>query len=100
MVGFVRMAREQDDKLDFKNIMIYGSMATFLVALFSSAFQEGALVSSLLITAVYALVTAIIYYVVSAAGTNNLRTACVHIDLYDRTGADGCTGMGRPRPEP
>ncbi|HEU4471466.1 MAG TPA: DUF2723 domain-containing protein [Flavisolibacter sp.] len=79
VVAFARMAREREDKLSFNNVLIFGSLASFVIALMSNANGSfsGSLVSSFLVALVYAAVTAIISFVVKAAGKSNLRTAAL-----------------------
>ncbi|MFL5811641.1 MAG: DUF2723 domain-containing protein [Flavisolibacter sp.] len=77
VVAFARMAREQADKLTFRNVLVYGSAATFIITVLSSlpGAGGGIFISSLAVTALYALVTTVIAYAVRAAGKNNLRNA-------------------------
>lgn len=79
VVAFARMAQEQTDKLTFKNVLVYGSILTFAVTLMSISYGSGsaALIVPIMITAVYAAVTAIITYAVRAVSKNNLRTAAL-----------------------
>ncbi len=81
VIALVRMAREVQDKLTFKNVLTYGSVATFLIFMMSNTTTTmgGALLSSLVGTAVFAAVAAGATYAVrAAAGKNfNLRTAAI-----------------------
>lgn len=64
VVALVRSAREKTDKLTFQNMLIYGSAASFLVALMSSSPGTG---SSALITGLgAALIYAIVYAGITA----------------------------------
>lgn len=86
VVAFVRLAREKADKLTFQNMLVYGSVLTFLVSIMSCMPGPGSsiLIASVVITALYALfVTAITFLVraVSSAGQNwkplNITTAVI-----------------------
>jgi hypothetical protein len=88
VVGFVRLAREKADKLTFQNMLVYGSVLTFLISVMSCVPGPGSsiLLTSIVITALYALfVTAITYLVraVSSAGQNwkplNIATSVICI---------------------
>lgn len=75
VVAFVRMAREKADKETFKNVLVYGSALTFLIVLMSSlkGSFSSIMITTILITALFALVTAGITYLVraiSSAGQN------------------------------
>lgn len=86
VVGFVRLAREKADQLTFKNVLVYGGTLTFLIAIMSSlrGSVTSAFTTALFITALYAIVTAIITFLVralSSAGQNwkalNIATAII-----------------------
>jgi len=86
VVALVRMAREKADQLTFKNMLTYGSVLTFAIT-FMSCFPgsgDGALMTSLFATVLYAAVTAGVTFLaraISAAGKNerivNLSTTVV-----------------------
>lgn len=86
VVGFVRLAREKADQLTFKNVLVYGGTLTFLIAIMSSlrGSVTSAFTTALFVTALYAIVTAIITFLVralSSAGQNwkalNIATAII-----------------------
>ncbi|HEU4574451.1 MAG TPA: DUF2723 domain-containing protein [Chitinophagaceae bacterium] len=79
VVGFVKMARETEEKQTLLNTLTYGAILSLLVGLMSSspsAFGD-ALFSSLMIGITYALVTAVIIYLVrgASAGGKNAMAA-------------------------
>ena len=81
VVGIVGMVRERLEKDLFKNVLISGSLATFVILLLSNAnnMHGGSLISSLLGAAMFAAFTAAAYYVtrtVSGKG-ENIRTATI-----------------------
>jgi hypothetical protein len=92
VVALVKLAKEKADKLNFQNMLIYGSVLTFAVT-FMSCFPgsgDGALVASIFATVLYAAVTAGITFLgraVSGNGTNdrvlNITTAalCVAVPV-------------------
>ncbi len=77
VVGFVRLAREQAEKVSFKQVLSYGSIATFLITAMSCApgSMSGGFITCIVVTAMYAAITALITYAVRAAGKNSLNTA-------------------------
>jgi len=77
VVGFVRLAREQAEKLTFRNVLLYGSVATFLITLMSSlpGTGGGIFIACVLTTAIYALLVTLITYAVRFIGKNSLQTA-------------------------
>lgn len=81
VIALVRLAREAEDKLTFKNTLFYGSVATFLITLMSSTTSNlsGAVIASVLATALFAAFTAGVTYAVRAASNKgaNLRTAAI-----------------------
>ena len=80
VVGLVRMAREKTNKQIFISTLTYGSITAFIISLLSNASDSmsGALISSVLITAIFAAVTAILYYLVKAVSNKeNTRTASI-----------------------
>ncbi|HEY6504469.1 MAG TPA: DUF2723 domain-containing protein, partial [Chitinophagaceae bacterium] len=86
VVAFVKMARDKTDKKGFSNLLIYGSVLTFLITIMSSlrGTPVGTLLSGLFITALFALFTAGVTYLVraiSSGGQNggllNISTAVI-----------------------
>jgi hypothetical protein len=81
VVGFVRLARETTERDSFKQVLLYGSIASFIITLLSNTTTTpgAALFSSLIAAAVYAAVIAIIHFAVKAASgrTQNLRMATI-----------------------
>jgi hypothetical protein len=81
VVALVRLAREVEDKLTFKNTLVYGSMATLAITLMSNTNTNigGAFISSLIATALYAAVVAGLTYGVRAISNKgtNLRIAAI-----------------------
>jgi hypothetical protein len=77
VVAFVKMAREKADKQVFQNTLIYGSALTFIIVLMSSlrGSPATALLTCVYITALYAVVTMGITYIIRAlsSGGNNGR---------------------------
>ena len=75
LVAFVRLAKEKEDKLTFQNVLLYGSILTFLVTLMSCASDPAgsALMTSIYVTVLYAALTAVITLIIraiSSAGQN------------------------------
>jgi hypothetical protein len=81
VVALVRMAHEAEDKLTFRNTLFYGSVATFLILMMSNTTTTmgGAMLSSLIGTALFAAIVAGATYIVRAASGKgaNLRTATI-----------------------
>jgi MFS family permease len=79
VIALVRMAKEREDKQTWLNTLLYGSIGTFVIGLLSNTTTtfSGALISSILMAVIYAVVVAILGYAVKAAsGKNfNLNTA-------------------------
>ncbi|RYY58129.1 MAG: DUF2723 domain-containing protein [Chitinophagaceae bacterium] len=77
VVAFVRLAREKADKLTLQNVLIYGSGLTFLITLMSSlrGSFSSILTTSLVVTALFALVTFGVTYLVRAisSGGQNFK---------------------------
>jgi hypothetical protein len=77
VIGFVKMAREKEDKLTLQNVLIYGSILTFLVTLMSGASDVlgDAFMVAIYATALFAAFTAGIIYLVRAvsSGGQNAR---------------------------
>jgi Protein of unknown function (DUF2723) len=75
VVAFVRMAREKADKIGFQNALVYGSALTFIIVLMSSlrGSPVTALLTCIYITALYAVVTMGITFIIRAlsSGGNN-----------------------------
>jgi hypothetical protein len=75
VVAFVKMAREKEDKQGFTNMLTYGSALTFVIILMSSLRGSFStiLLTSLFVTALYAIIAAGVTYLVraiSSAGQN------------------------------
>ncbi|MEO5562570.1 MAG: DUF2723 domain-containing protein, partial [Chitinophagaceae bacterium] len=92
VVAFVRMAKEKADKLGFQNILVYGVVLTFIITLMSSlrGSPGGVLLTCVLVSAIYAAVTAGLTYLgraISSGGQNgkvlNLATAvlCLFVPI-------------------
>lgn len=81
VIAMVRMAREREDKTTFKDVLVYGSLATFIIMMLSNTTTTmgGAFISSLGATIMYALFTGIAYYAIRALSgkEGNLRMATV-----------------------
>jgi hypothetical protein len=86
VVAFVKMAREKQNKKLFNNVLIYGSVLTLAVTVMSSlkGSPQSILLTGVLATALYALITAGVTYLVraiSSGGTNsgilNIATAVI-----------------------
>ncbi len=82
VVAFVKMAREKADKLTFQNMLIGGSILTFLITLMSG----GGMMGSIFATALYAGVTVGVTLLLRAvssggqnAGTLNIATAVISL---------------------
>jgi hypothetical protein len=78
VVGFVRLAREKADKFSFQQTLVGGGILTFLITFMSCAHDipKGAILTSLFVTALYAVLTAVITYIIRAvsSGGDNWRT--------------------------
>ncbi|MDB5196212.1 MAG: hypothetical protein JWP88_582, partial [Flaviaesturariibacter sp.] len=82
VIGFVRMAREREDKKTFINTLLYGAAASFIVTLLSNTNTSpgAAFVSSLVAAIIYVAVVAAIHFITRAASGNNgsnLRLATI-----------------------
>lgn len=81
VVAFVRLARETAERDSFKQVLLYGSVASFIITLLSNTTTTpgAALFSSVIAAAVYTAVVAGIYFAVKAASgrTQNLRMATI-----------------------
>jgi hypothetical protein len=75
VVAFVRLAKEKADKLTLQNMLIYGGALTFFITLMSSlrGSPGTALLTCIYVTALYAVVTMAVTYIVRAlsSGGNN-----------------------------
>ncbi len=72
VVAFVKMAKEKADQLTFQNMLIGGSILTFLITLMSG----GGIMGSIFATVLYAAITAGVTYLLRAisSGGQNERT--------------------------
>jgi hypothetical protein len=81
VIALVRMGREAADNITFKNTLLYGSLATFIITMMSNTTTNmgGALISSVVTTALFAAVAAGATYLVRAASgkAGNLRMATI-----------------------
>jgi MFS family permease len=81
VVGFVRLAREKEERDLFRATLIYGSVASFVITLLSNTTTTpGAAIGSALIAAVvYAAVVALVGFIVGAASKKgeNIRSATI-----------------------
>lgn len=80
VAGLVRIAREQDNKKAFINLVVPGSIIAFVITLLSNASDtfSGAFTSAVLVTLVFAVVTAILFYAVKAVSNkDNWRNASI-----------------------
>ncbi|HVG16823.1 MAG TPA: DUF2723 domain-containing protein [Chitinophagaceae bacterium] len=78
VVALVRLARATEHRKVFINLLTVGAVTTFIVGLLSNAHESfgGSLFSSVMMSIVFALVTAVLYYAVKAVSKNdNTRTA-------------------------
>lgn len=81
VVGFVRMAKEKEDKFTFTNLLIGGSALTFLITLMSAAPGDfkGMVLSSLMVTVVFAAATAALTYAIRAIASNGKNEKILNI---------------------
>lgn len=79
VVAFVRLAREAADKKTFLNVLVYGSVTTFIILFLSDLnhMNGGAGMAAILGGALFAAITAGVTYAVRAAGKANLKTAAL-----------------------
>lgn len=79
VASLVKMVRDQQNKTDFTNTLLYGSLLTFVITALSTSYNGAAdsFLTSALVTLVYAAVSAIAYFIVKTASSNgsNLRMA-------------------------
>jgi hypothetical protein len=84
VVGFLKMVKEKDDKSFFQNILVYGSILTFLVTLMScppTAFGE-AFITSLIVTALYAALVFVISYLLKAISSGGQNSKLINIGSF------------------
>ena len=81
VVAFVRMAREKADKIGFQNALIYGSALTFIIVLMSSlrGSPGTALLTCIFITALYAVVTMGVTYIIRALSSGGSNWSMLNI---------------------
>ena len=86
VVGFVRLAREKEDKQVFMNTLIYGSVLSLVIGMMSSSPSTGsdAIFTGVVFAILFGLVTSVVTYLVralSSAGQNaktaNIATAAL-----------------------
>ena len=81
VIALVGMARERADKLTWTNLLVYGSIGTFIIGLLSNTTTTfgAAFISSLLMAVVYALIVFVFSFIVRAASGkgDNLRMATI-----------------------
>jgi hypothetical protein len=79
VVAFVKMIKET--KEDLLNVVLHGSVLTFVVTAFSLMnFQSGVVIKvALMIAALFALITAAVTYLVKAASSNGNNTKLANI---------------------
>ncbi|HVG42130.1 MAG TPA: DUF2723 domain-containing protein, partial [Chitinophagaceae bacterium] len=75
VVGFVRMIQETKDRAISNNVLLYGSIATFLITMMSNANNtfSASFISSVLSTALYAAIVAAITYGVRAISNKGAK---------------------------
>jgi hypothetical protein len=82
VVGFVRMAREKADKITFQNVLLYGSVLTFLIAAMSTVNESNfgaTLMTAIFATAIYAAFAGIITLVVRAVSSSGNNSKVLNI---------------------
>lgn len=81
VIGIIRMAREKADKLTFQNVLVYGSALTFFIILMSSlrGSFSSIMLTCLSITALYALVTAAVTFLVRALSSGGQNWKMLNI---------------------
>ena len=77
VVALLRLAREKEDKKVFTNTLVSGAVLTFVITFFSSIYGSGILLPSLMIGAMYAILSGALIYLVRAVSSagQNMRTA-------------------------
>lgn len=83
VVAFVRMAREAADKLTFQNVLVFGSLSTFLVMLLSDAanLNAGKFGAAVIGSILFAAVTTAITFLVRTVSKANMQTAALTASL-------------------
>lgn len=82
VVAFVKMARDKADKKGFNNVLVYGSVLTFIVSIMSvlpAGSPGGAMITSLFITALFALFTLGITYIIRALSSGGQNSRLLNI---------------------
>ncbi|MFZ9388422.1 MAG: protein O-mannosyl-transferase family [Chitinophagaceae bacterium] len=81
VVAFVRMAREKSDQLTFQNMLLFGGVLTFVVTLMSCVNDTGgaALLVPVIVTALYAAVTAGVTYLVRAVSSGGQQQMVLNV---------------------
>ncbi|MEJ7911837.1 MAG: DUF2723 domain-containing protein [Chitinophagaceae bacterium] len=74
VVALVRLAREVEGKELFKQVLIYGSMASLVVSFFVNI-HGGSVISTLALPVVFALFTSLYYFAVRAVANKGQHTA-------------------------
>jgi len=76
VVALVRMATEREDNNAFRNVMLYGSMATLILSFFINI-HGGSALSTFALPVIFAAVTAILFFAVKgvAGASKNIRSA-------------------------
>jgi len=76
VVAFVRMAREAADKLTLRNVLIYGSLSTFLIMVLSDAnsFNTGKLGAALIGAILFAALTLGVTFLLRSLRNASLQT--------------------------
>ncbi len=94
VVAFTALARDIKNKMQFQNILMYGSILTFFITLMSGIYGSGAFLSAIFTTIIYAaFVTAIsfIIHAVSSSGKNekiisiSATVLCLIVPLFMAT---------------
>jgi len=77
VVGFVRLAREHNERSTLLNSLLYGGLASFLVVLMGNSTTTAgpAMGSALLAALIYAVVVGVVYFVVKAVSGKEGRLA-------------------------
>ncbi|MER3470359.1 MAG: DUF2723 domain-containing protein [Chitinophagaceae bacterium] len=81
VVAFVRMARKAMDGDLYKNILIYGSITTFLICILSDCYLDSGSIflPSIFVTIIFAVLVTLIVFIIRAISSSgkNLRNAAV-----------------------
>jgi hypothetical protein len=79
VASLVKMTRDKENKIDFTNTLLYGSLLSFVITALSTSYNglADSFLTSALVAILYAAVSAVVYFAVKAASSNgsNLRTA-------------------------